>query len=78
MSHDDGELITEFGKISKLMPNVLFDFVMGNLTPDRQREFGDILIMLGDLLIKNAKQREESDQPITIEGHGNPTKGLSR
>ena len=67
MTPEDTDLVTEFGKISKLMPGVLFDFVMGTLTPERQHEFGEILIMLGELLVDDAKDREQSKQPKTIE-----------
>jgi hypothetical protein len=70
---EDTELITEFGKISKLMPGVLFDFVMGTLTTERQQEFGEILIMLGDLLVNDAKDREQSRQPTTVEAADSPT-----
>ncbi|GAA3632646.1 hypothetical protein GCM10022267_19380 [Lentzea roselyniae] len=67
MTPDDTELITEFGKISKLMPNVLFDFVMGTLTPERQQEFGEILIMLGEFLVNHAEGRKQSEQPTTVD-----------
>lgn len=66
MTPEDTELITEFGKISKLMPSVMFDFVMGTLTPERQREFGEILITLGGLLVSHAEDREP-EQPTTVE-----------
>ncbi len=49
------------------MPGVMFDFVMGTLTPERQQEFGEILIVLGELLVNHAKDREQSDQPTTVE-----------
>lgn len=67
MTPDDTELIAEFGKISKLMPNVLFDFVMGTLTPERQQEFGEILISLGELLVNHAEDRKQSAQPTTVD-----------
>lgn len=67
MTLDDTDLITQFGKISKLMPNVLFDFVMGTLTPERQQEFGEILISLGELLVNHADDRKQSEQPTTVD-----------
>ncbi|GAB2874073.1 hypothetical protein [Lentzea nigeriaca] len=67
MRSEDTELITEFGKISKLMPNVLFDFVMETLTPERQQEFGEILISLGGLLVNHAEDRKQSEQPTTVD-----------
>lgn len=74
MTPEETELITEFGKISKLMPNVLFDFIMGTLTPDRQREFGEILIVLGELLVNHAEDREQLAQPTTVEALDNRAK----
>lgn len=67
MTPDNTELITQFGKISKLMPSVLFDFVMGTLTPERQQEFGEILISLGELLANHAEDRRQSEQPTTVD-----------
>lgn len=67
MTPEDTELITEFGKISKLMPSVQFDFVMGTLTPERQHEFGEILIVLGELLVNHAEDRKQSAQPTTVD-----------
>ncbi|WP_329787913.1 hypothetical protein V1227_24920 [Lentzea sp. DG1S-22] len=72
MIPDDSDLIAEFGKVSRLMPGVLFDFIMGTLTPERQHEFGEILIMLGELLIKNAEDREQLGQPTTVEAADSP------
>ncbi|MGZ3140946.1 hypothetical protein ACVDFE_02860 [Lentzea chajnantorensis] len=67
MTPDETDLITEFGRISKLMPNVLFDFIMGTLAPERQREFGEILIVLGELLVNHADDRKQSEQPTTVD-----------
>ena len=71
MTLDDTDLITQFGKISKLMPNVLFDFVMGTLTPERQQEFGEILIGLGKLLVDHAEDRKQSAQPTMVDAAEN-------
>ncbi|MGW4211575.1 hypothetical protein ACWEIJ_26515 [Lentzea sp. NPDC004789] len=78
MTPDDTELITEFGKISKLMPNVLFDLVMGTLTPERQQEFGEILIVLGELLVNHADDRKQSAQPTTIDAVEDQATGVPK
>ena len=72
MRPEDDDLLMTFGKISKLMPGILYDFVIGTLTPGRQHEFGEILIDLGELLVKNAEESEQSGQPTIIESPGHP------
>ncbi|SEP91651.1 hypothetical protein [Lentzea albida] len=65
MTPEDTELITEFHKVSQLMPGVAFDFIMGTLTPDREHEFGQILISLGELLVHHADERLQPEAPPT-------------
>jgi hypothetical protein len=65
MTPEDTDLITEFQKISQLMPGVAFDFIMGTLTPEREHEFGQILIALGELLVHRSQERRQPEAPTT-------------
>lgn len=78
MTPEETELITEFKKVSDLMPGVAFDFVMGNLTPDRQEEFGEILVVLGRFLISQAEERRQSALPMTVDDAIGPLEGRSK
>lgn len=67
MTPEDVELAAGLKKISELMPGVAFDFVMGTLSPEKEHEFGQILITLGEILSRRAEERRRSEQPV---GHG--------
>lgn len=57
MNAEEAVLLAQFKKITELMPGVAFDFIMGTLTTERQHEFGQILVDLGELLSYQAEQR---------------------
>lgn len=67
MTPEDVELAAGLKKISELMPGVAFDFVMSTLTPEKEHEFGQILITLGEILSRRAEERRRSERPV---GHG--------
>ncbi|WP_394615248.1 hypothetical protein JNUCC0626_36410 [Lentzea sp. JNUCC 0626] len=64
LSPEDVDLVATFRKITGLMPGVSFDIVMGTLTPDREKEFGEILIDLGESLRRRAERRGLSADPM--------------
>lgn len=63
MTPEDVELVAGLKKISELMPGVAFDFIMGTLSPEKEHEFGQILITLGEILSHRAEERGLSEQP---------------
>lgn len=73
LSPKDVDLVATFRKITDLMPGVSFDIVMGTLTPGREKEFGEILIDLGESLCRRAEHRGLSDGSMPHD----ETKGLS-
>ncbi|GGU47123.1 hypothetical protein [Lentzea flava] len=64
MTPEDVELAAGLKKISELMPGVAFDFIMGTLSPEKEYEFGQILITLGEILSHRAEKRGLSGPPI--------------
>lgn len=64
MTPEDLELVAGLKKVSELMPGVAFDFFMGTLSPEKEHEFGQILIMLGEILSHRAEERGLSEQPV--------------
>lgn len=64
-------------KISQLMPGVTFDLFMGTLTPDKEREFGEILVKLGDLLVSDANDRRSSEGQV-VDVPTEQSKGLTK
>lgn len=64
MTPEDVELAAGLKKIYELMPGVAFDFIMGTLSPEKEHEFGQILITLGEILSRRAEGRSLSEQAV--------------
>ena len=68
LSPEDVDLVAGLRKVSELMPGIAFDIVMETLPPESEREFGRILIALGETLSDRAERRDPPEQAIG--GHG--------
>ena len=64
MTPEEVELAAGLKKISELMPGVAFDLIMGTLSPEKEHEFGQILIALGEILSHRAEGRGLPEQPV--------------
>lgn len=64
LSPEDVDLVAGLRKIAELMPSVAFDIVMETLSPEREHEFGQILISLGEIVSQRAERRGLPDQLI--------------
>jgi hypothetical protein len=61
MNSDTAELIRALGAIDRHLPRMVNDVRLGLMTADRQHEFADLLIELGELLHRDASA-EQADQ----------------
>ncbi|MGZ3142514.1 hypothetical protein ACVDFE_11065 [Lentzea chajnantorensis] len=68
LSSEDVDLVAGLRKVSELMPGIAFDIVMETLPPESEREFGRILIALGETLSDRAERRSPPER--AIDGHG--------
>lgn len=57
LSPEDVDLVAGLRKVSELMPGIAFDIVMETLPLESEREFGRILIALGETLSDRAERR---------------------
>ncbi|MFC3891627.1 hypothetical protein ACFOWZ_09070 [Lentzea rhizosphaerae] len=64
LSPEDVDLVANIRKIADLMPGVAFDIVMETLSPEREHEFGQILVALGELLARRAERRGFSGKTV--------------
>ncbi|MFJ8966809.1 hypothetical protein ACIRG5_46175 [Lentzea sp. NPDC102401] len=67
LSPEDVDLVANLRRIGELMPGVSFDIVMETLTPEREHEFGQILVALGEMLVHRAERRDVPEQPIVLD-----------
>lgn len=72
LSPEDVDLVANIRKIADLMPGVAFDLVMETLPPEREHEFSQILVALGELLADRAKRRGFSVTTIESDKRKNP------
>ena len=71
LSPEDVDLVAGLRKVSELMPGIAFDIVMETLPAESEREFGRILIAIGETLSDRAERRGPPEQ--TVGGHGTAT-----
>lgn len=62
LSPEEVDLVADLRKVAELMPGVAFDIVMETLTPEREHEFGQILIALGEIISNRAERRSAPEQ----------------
>lgn len=62
LSPEDVDLVAGLRQIAELMPGVAFDIVMETLSPEREHEFGQILISLGEIVSQRAERRGLPDR----------------
>ncbi|SFR10558.1 hypothetical protein SAMN04488564_103423 [Lentzea waywayandensis] len=67
LSPEDVDLVANVRRIGELMPGVSFDIVMETLTPEREHEFGQILVTLGEMMTHRAERRGLPEQPIVFD-----------
>lgn len=67
LSPEDVDLVANLRRIGELMPGVSFDIVMETLTPEREHEFGQILVTLGEMLAHRAERRGISERTIVLD-----------
>ncbi|MCR3746903.1 hypothetical protein [Lentzea californiensis] len=68
LSPEDVDLVAGLRKVSELMPGIAFDIVMETLPRENEREFGRILIELGETLFNRAERRGPPEQAISDHG----------
>ncbi|WP_329789151.1 hypothetical protein V1227_33055 [Lentzea sp. DG1S-22] len=68
LSPEDVDLVAGLRKVSELMPGIAFDIVMETLPPETEREFGRILVALGETLSERAERRGPPER--AIDGRG--------
>ena len=76
LSPEDVDLVASLRKIADLMPGIAFDLVVETLPPEREHEFGQILITLGEILSDRSERRGISDRTIEHEERSSLTKRL--